>query len=53
MLDRGFGKCNAFSISLRGPTVEIQHDGYSHMRNLFQNTLNPKDQKVLHLPKPR
>jgi len=37
--------------------VEFGHNGYSHMRNLFQNTFKFQDraidQNALHLPKPR
>jgi len=43
--NRGFGKCNAFwSIALR---LGFQHNSYSHMRNLFQNTFKSQV-KALH-----
>jgi len=39
------------------PIVGISTKWYSHMRNLFQNTLKSQrkaiDQNLLHLPKPR
>jgi len=40
---RGFGECNAFwSIAL----LRFQHNVYSHMCNLFQNTFKPQGRAI-------